>query len=89
MPEPEQLIPLHGGYGELKSFRVAQLAYDVTVRFFHRYIEKGSRTHHQIREWVSGEWRVKSDSCERIVEYLGEAREQREGLVNLIKHLLR
>jgi len=30
--EPEKLIPLHGGYRKLKSFQVAQLAYDVTVR---------------------------------------------------------
>jgi four helix bundle suffix protein len=28
----ESLIPLHGGYRKLKSFQVAQLAYDVTVR---------------------------------------------------------
>jgi hypothetical protein len=26
------LIPLHGGYRHLKSFQVAQLAYDVTER---------------------------------------------------------
>ena len=26
MPEPEKLIPLHGGYRKLKSFQVAQLA---------------------------------------------------------------
>ena len=38
---------------------------------------------------VPPEWRGKNDSCERMVEYLGEAREQREGLVNFIKHLLR
>ena len=25
MPEPEKLIPLHGGYRKLKSFQVAQL----------------------------------------------------------------
>lgn len=48
MPEPEKLIPLHGGYRKLKSFQVAQLAYDVTVRFCDRYIEKRSRTHDQM-----------------------------------------
>jgi four helix bundle suffix protein len=46
--EPETLIPLHGGYRKLKSFQVAQLAYDVTVRFCDRYIEKHSRTHDQM-----------------------------------------
>ena len=47
-PEPEKLIPPHGGYRKLKSFQVAQLAYDVTVRFCDRYIEKRSRTHDQM-----------------------------------------
>lgn len=48
MSQPEKLIPLHGGYRKLKSFQVAQLAYDVTVRFCERYIEKRSRTHDQM-----------------------------------------
>src|SRR5437762_3718486 len=48
MNEPEKLIPLHGGYRKLKSFQVAHLAYDVTVRFCDRYIEKRSRTHDQM-----------------------------------------
>lgn len=42
------LIPVHGGYRKLKSFQVAQLAYDVTVRFCDRYVEKCSRTHDQM-----------------------------------------
>jgi hypothetical protein len=33
MNEPEKLIPLHGRYRKLKSFQVAQPAYDVTARF--------------------------------------------------------
>jgi len=48
MNELEKLIPLHGGYRKLKSFQMAQLAYDVTVRFCDRYIEKRSRTHDQM-----------------------------------------
>ena len=48
MNQPEQLIPPHGGYRKLKSFQVAQLAYDVTVRFCDRYIEKRSRTRDQM-----------------------------------------
>jgi len=44
----EQLIPKHGGYRKLKSFQVAQLTYDVTVRFCDRYINKRSRTHDQM-----------------------------------------
>ena len=46
--ETDPLIPKHGGYRNLKSFQVAQLAYDVTVRFCDRYIDKKSRTHDQM-----------------------------------------
>src|SRR6202789_2689591 len=46
--EPEKLIPLHGGYRDLKSFQVAQLAYDVTVRFCPRYVDNRSRTRDQM-----------------------------------------
>ena len=45
---PDPLIPPHGGYRHLKSFQVAQLAYDVTVRFCDHYIDKRSRTHDQM-----------------------------------------
>jgi len=48
MPEREPLIPKHGGYRKLKSFQVAQLLYDVTVRFCDRYIDRRSRTHDQM-----------------------------------------
>lgn len=48
MPGKEPLIPNHGGYRKLKSFQVAQLVYDITVRFCDRYIDKRSRTHDQM-----------------------------------------
>lgn len=48
MSKPEKLIPPHGGYRKLKSFQIAQLAYDVTVRFCDRYIDRRSRTHDQM-----------------------------------------
>jgi len=44
----EPLIPKHGGYRKLKSFQMAQLVYDITVRFCDRYIDKRSRTHDQM-----------------------------------------
>jgi len=44
----ETLIPKHGGYRSLKSFRLAQLAYDVTVRFCERYVDARSRTRDQM-----------------------------------------
>jgi len=48
MGDDEGLIPKHGGYRNLKSFQVAQLAYDVTVRFCDRYIDRFSRTRDQM-----------------------------------------
>ena len=48
MTDGEGLIPRHGGYRNLKSFQLAQLAYDITVRFCDRYISKRSRTHDQM-----------------------------------------
>jgi four helix bundle suffix protein len=48
MAGPERLIPKHGGYRRLKSFQLAQLIYDVTVRFCARYIDRRSRTRDQM-----------------------------------------
>jgi four helix bundle suffix protein len=42
------LLPRHGGYRRLKSFQVAQLVYDVTVRFCNRYVDSHSRTRDQM-----------------------------------------
>jgi hypothetical protein len=52
----------------------------------------GAMTNEQIQKYadsVPAEWRNKSDFCDRIGEYLREAREQRETLIQFIKHLLR
>jgi four helix bundle protein len=48
MSERETLIPKHGGYRKLKSFQIAQLVYDVTVRFCDLYVDKFSRTRDQM-----------------------------------------
>ena len=47
MSEKKLLTP-QGGYKHLKSFQIAQLVYDVTVRFCDRYISIKSRTHDQM-----------------------------------------
>jgi four helix bundle suffix protein len=46
--QDEPLVPKHGGYRKLRSFQVAQLVYDVTVRFCERYIDRKSRTRDQM-----------------------------------------
>ena len=43
-----ELIPKHGGYRNLKSFQLAQLCYDITVRFCDRYVDRFSRTRDQM-----------------------------------------
>lgn len=48
--DQERLIPKHGGYRKLLSFQVAQLVYDVTVRFCERYIDRFSRTRDQMMQ---------------------------------------
>lgn len=44
----EHILGPHGGYRNLKSFQIAQLVYDLTVRFCDRYIDRRSRTHDQM-----------------------------------------
>ena len=44
----EQLIQPHGGFENLKTFQLARLIYDITVRFCNKFIDKRSRTHDQM-----------------------------------------
>jgi len=44
----EELILKHGGYRNLKSFQIARLILDITLRFCDRFIAKYSRTHDQM-----------------------------------------
>jgi four helix bundle suffix protein len=46
--KPDNLIPAHGGYRQLKSFQHAELVYDATVKFCDRFIDQRSRTHDQM-----------------------------------------
>ena len=48
MQNSESIIPKHGSYRKLKGFQVAQLAYDVTVRFCDKYVDRFSRTKDQM-----------------------------------------
>jgi len=42
------LIPPHGGYEALASYRAAEIVYDATVVFCERFIDRRSRTHDQM-----------------------------------------
>lgn len=48
MNHPHDLILPHGGYRKLRAFAVALAAYDGTVIFCNRFVEKRSRTHDQM-----------------------------------------
>jgi four helix bundle suffix protein len=48
MDAHEPLIPRHGGYRKLKSFQLAQLVYDITVKFCDRFVDRYSRTKDQM-----------------------------------------
>lgn len=48
MNKPTDLILPHGGYRKLRSFAVSLAAYDGTVIFCDRFIDKRSRTHDQM-----------------------------------------
>lgn len=49
-PPNSKVFPKSGGFEKLKSYQVAELLYDVTVRFVKRYIEPGSRTKDQMEQ---------------------------------------
>lgn len=44
----ENLIPKHGGYRKLRTFQLARLIYDITIRFCDKFVGKRSRTHDQM-----------------------------------------
>src|SRR5271154_3893485 len=43
MKEPG-FIPRHGGYQDLLSYQKAEVVYDLTYRFCHRFLVRGDRT---------------------------------------------
>jgi four helix bundle suffix protein len=46
----EGVLPPHGGYENLLSFRKARIVYDGTIRFCERFVDKRSRTHDQMTQ---------------------------------------
>ena len=43
-----QLIPPHGGYRELQSYKMSEIVFDATAVFCDRFIDRRSRTHDQM-----------------------------------------
>ena len=42
--EPERLLPPRGDYLTLLSYQKAEVVYDITFRFAHKYLSRGDRT---------------------------------------------
>ena len=47
---------------------MAQLVYDVTVRFCDKYIDRRSRTHDQMASGASGVQNIAEGACQRHVQ---------------------
>ncbi|MEQ1906832.1 MAG: four helix bundle suffix domain-containing protein [Pirellulaceae bacterium] len=43
-PDPNRLLPPRGDYQTLLSFQKAEVVYDITFRFAHKYLSRGDRT---------------------------------------------
>ena len=43
-PTPDRLLPPRGDYQTLLSFQKAEVVYDITFRFAHKYLGRGDRT---------------------------------------------
>jgi len=44
LQQPERLLPRRGDYRTLLSFQKAEIVYDLTFRFAHKFLSKGDRT---------------------------------------------
>ena len=44
MNDETKIIPPHGGYQKLKSYQMAEIVYDATVRFCMLFLDRRSRT---------------------------------------------
>jgi four helix bundle suffix protein len=71
-------IPPHGNYRELLSYQKAEVVYDITFRFCHKYLAKGDRTIDQmIQAARSGKQNISEGS-----EFSGTSKEIELKLAN-------
>jgi len=71
-------IPPHGGYDKLLCFQKAEVVYDITFRFCHKFLARGDRTIDQmIQAARSGKQNISEGS-----EFSGTSKETEIKLVN-------
>jgi four helix bundle suffix protein len=98
-PSPENrpgFIPHHGGYRNLKSYQMAEIVYDATVKFCNRFIDPRSRTHDQMvqaarsgNKNLSEGSQVSGTSKKIELKLVGVARASLEELLGDYKDFLR
>jgi restriction system protein len=96
MAEDQRIIPPHGGYENLKSYQMAEIVYDATVKFCDRFIEKRSRTHDQMvqaarsgKQNIAEGSMVSGTSKKLELKLVGVARASLEELLNDYRDFLR
>jgi four helix bundle suffix protein len=89
-------IPPHGNYRELLSYRKAEIVYDLTYHFCHRFLSKPDRTIDQmIQAARSGKQniiegsKVSGTSKETEIRLIGFARASLDELLNDYRDILR
>ncbi len=94
--DPLPLIPPHGGYRELQSYRMAEIVFDGTVTFCDRLIDRRSRTHDQMVQAArSGKQNIAEGSMasgtskKTEIKLIGVARASLEELLLDFKDYLR
>ena len=87
--DPERIIPPRGDYHTLLSFQKAEVVYDLTFRFAHKYLSKGDRTVDQmIQSARSGKKNILEGSKagrtskEMEIKLTGVARSSQEELLD-------
>jgi len=96
MNDAAGFIPPHGNYRELLSYRKAEIVYDLTYRFCHRFLVKTDRTIDQmIQAARSGKQNIvegskaSGTSKETEIKLIGVARASLDELLNDYGDLLR
>ncbi len=92
----EGFIPPHGNYRELLSYQKAEVVYDITFRFCHKFLAKGDRTIDQmIQAARSGKQNIlegseaSGTSKEMEIKLVGVARASLEELLKDYEDYLR
>jgi len=96
MAEDKRIIPPHGGYENLKSYQMAEIAYDATVKFCELYLDRRSRTVDQMvqaarsgKQNIAEGSMVSGTSKKLELKLIGVARASLEELLNDYRDFLR